>query len=388
MNIILAGIMGRHPYGGVAWCSLMYLLGLRRLGHQVWYLEDTGECNFDPMNNTLAEEPSYATNFIQTCLQPYDFADRWCYVDYLGEYHGRTKDQWQSICRDADLFLNLSGGCWFWRDEYAAIPHSAFIDSDPGFTQLAIAKSEGWYPDFFRNFQTHFTFGRNIGTPRSAVPTGDFDWKHTWQPISMQEWAPLTTPPRDEFTTIMSWTIGSFLDIGGNKDQEMERLVKLPARTRAKLELAISGQPPEDKLRECGWAIRDGFPVSCDLDTYRNYIRTSRGEFSVAKNTYVSTRSGWFSDRTECYLASGRPAVVQDTGFSSHIPTGLGLISYATLEEASADLDGVLRDYERHSKAAVELARAHFADDVVLPALLEHAVGSKSSRSSKAATGR
>ena len=142
MNIILAGIMGRFPYGGVAWCSLMYLLGLRRLGHRVWYLEDTGECNFDPVENTIATDPRYALRFIDACLTPYGFGDRWCYVDYLGNHHGIDRDAWRRVCADADLLLDLSGGSWFWRDEYAAIPHKVFIDSDPAFTQLAIAKAE------------------------------------------------------------------------------------------------------------------------------------------------------------------------------------------------------------------------------------------------------
>src|SRR5438477_3139043 len=114
MNIILAGIMGRYPYGGVAWCSLMYLLGLKRLGHRVWYFEDMAECNFDPVANTLAKSPEYATNFINKSLTPYDLGDRWCYVDYLGNHHGIRRESWLKICSETDLYLNLSGGCWFW----------------------------------------------------------------------------------------------------------------------------------------------------------------------------------------------------------------------------------------------------------------------------------
>ena len=132
MNIIVAGVIGRYPYGGVAWCSMMYLIGLQRLGHNVWYLEDMGECNFDPFENTLSTDPRYALGFIHTCLGPYGLGDNWCYVNYLGtEYFGHTREQWRQVCADCDLFINLSGGCWTWRDEYEAIPHTAFIDSDP-----------------------------------------------------------------------------------------------------------------------------------------------------------------------------------------------------------------------------------------------------------------
>lgn len=373
MNIILAGIMGRHPYGGVAWCSLMYLLGFRALGHRVWYLEDTGECNFDPVANALATEPGYALDFIRSCLTPFGLGDRWCYVDYRGEHHGHSRNAWRRVCSAADLFLDLSGGCWFWRDEYAAIPHSAFLDSDPAFTQLALAKGVPWYVEFFSRFDRLFTFGRNIGTSACPVPTAPFPWEHTWQPICLREWHPEEEPPRPYFTTIMTWKINSFADIGGNKDEEFASVLDLPRRTRVPLELAISGAAPRELLQEHGWHCREAFPVSRSLDAYRDYIRSSRGEFSVAKHTYVRTNSGWFSDRTACYLASGRPAVVQDTGFRAHLPTGEGLIAYTTLEEAQAGLETVLSDYPRHARAAREVAQSHFAAEVVLPPLLERA---------------
>jgi hypothetical protein len=379
MNIILAGVMGRYPYGGVAWCSLMYLLGLRRLGHQVWYLEDTGECNYDPLANTKATDPIYALNLIRNNLAPYELEQRWCYVDYTGAYHGQTRDSWRSICRDADLFLDLSGGCWFWRDEYARIPFSAFIDSDPAFTQLAIAEGVRWYVEFFGRFNRLFTFGRNVGTPRSSVPASDFQWEHTWQPVAMDQWLPLDQPPQPCFTTVMTWKIESFGSIGGNKDREFEKILDLPRRTKVPLELAING--PQDFLREHGWTCRDGLAVSLTPELYRDYLRTSRGEFSVAKHTYVSTNSAWFSDRTECYLASGRPAVVQDTGWSAHIPSGYGLFAFRTADEAVSALEKIEANYKHHSLAAHELARAQFSSDVVLPELLEKATTRRQSGS-------
>lgn len=373
MNIVFAGIIGRHPYGGVAWCSLNYLLGLRRLGHQVWYLEDTGECNYDPAENTLNTDPRYALDFIQGCLAPYGFGDRWCYIDYRGGYHGKTREAWRRICADADLFLNLSGGCWFWRDEYLEIPHSAFIDSDPAFTQLDIAKRGPGHADFFTKFDALFTFGRNIGTPACPVPTSSLHWEHTWQPVCVEdEWRPAPEPPRPCFTTVMTWKFESFAGIGGNKDREFHKVLHLPSLTETPLELAVNG--PKEFLRQHGWRCHDAFAVSHDLDAYRDYLRSSLGEFSVAKHTYVQTNSGWFSDRTECYLASGRPAVVQDTGFSAHLPTGEGLFAYRTAEAAVEGLEEILADYERHSRAARELAIAHFAPEAVLPTLLERSM--------------
>jgi hypothetical protein len=169
----------------------------------------------------------------------------------------------------------------------------------------------------------------------------------------------------------MSWKFESFADTGGNKDQEFLKILSLPARTAVPLELAISG--PMDLLRGHGWCCRDALSVSHTPGAYRDYVRASRGEFSVAKHTYVRTNCGWFSDRSECYLAAGRPVVVQDTGFSTHLPTGTGLLAYRTLDEAQASLATVVQNYPRHARAARELARAHFATDVVLPPLLERA---------------
>jgi hypothetical protein len=378
MKIALAGIIGRHPYGGVAWCSLMYLLGLRRLGHDVWYLEDTGECNYDPVANTLATDPAYALHTIRRTLEPHGFGDRWCYIDHQGGHHGMADADWRRACRDTDLFLNLSGGCWFWRDEYVAIPHSAFIDSDPAFTQMALAEGVPWYVEFFSRFGSLFTFGSNIGTPASAVPTGGLDWNHTWQPVSLDQWRPRAAWGRQRFTTVMTWRIESFPGIGGNKEQEFGAVADIPSRVRAPMEIAING--PGEALEEARrvlaahkWDTADAFAVSRDAESYRRYIHSSLGEFSVAKSTYVRTNSGWFSDRTECYLASGRPAVVQDTGFSRHLPTGEGLLAFTDVDSAVAGIDAVLSDRARHDAAAAELARAHFSDDVVLPPLLERA---------------
>lgn len=374
MNIILAGIMGRYPFGGVAWCSLMYLLGLRRLGHRVWYLEDMAECNYDPVGRTLRTDPRYALDFIHSTLSPYGFAERWCYVDYLGHnYYGHSREAWRDVCRGADLLLNLSGGFWTWRDEYAAVPHVAYIDSDPAFTQMEIDRKGPARVGFFSQFGSLFTFGRNIGSPDSPVRTAPLRWEHTWQPVCTEEWRPTGELSRPCFTTIMTWKIKSFKEIGGNKDVEFLKVLDLPSRTNIPIELAVNG--PRELLREKGWRCRDPFPISRDTSVYRDYVRQSYGEFSVAKHTYVKTNSGWFSDRTACYLASGRPAVVQDTGFSAHLPTGDGLIPYNVLDEAKAGLESVVADYARHAAAARDLAVEHFAADVVLPPLLERATG-------------
>lgn len=381
MRIILAGIIGRYPWGGVTWCSLMYLLGLRALGHDVYYLEDTSECNYDPDEDTLATDPHYALHYIHDSLSPFDLGDRWCYVDYTGKHHGIGESQWKTICASTDLLLVLSGGCWTIRDHYRSIPCKAFIDSDPAFTQLAIDQAarradekSQWYVDYFRAFDRLFTFGANVGTPHSNVPTGEFKWIHTWQPVCMDLWTPRSALPRREvWTTVMTWKIESFQDIGGNKDQEFLRVIELAKvcqqENLAPIELAING--PREFLREQGWNCVDAFAVSRDLWRYHNYLSSSRAEFSVAKQTYVKSNSGWFSDRTECYLAAGCPVVVQETGFSRVLPVGKGLFSWNTLEEAVAGMREVEGDWPLHSAAAHEIAHEHFDATKVLGRLLD-----------------
>ena len=369
MRVLFAGIIARYPFGGVTWCSLMYLLGLRALGHEVFYVEDTGECVYDPIQNTRAVDPAYGTSYIDAALTPFGLGDRWSFVNYDGSYHGRSRAEVSAFAAGADLFINLSGGAWFWRDEYARIPRKIFVDSDPVFTQLAIAKAEPWYVEFFRRFDRLFTFGANIGTA-AAVPTGEFTWHHTWQPVTIADWRP-AVGPGDRYTSVMTWQIESFTDVGGNKDQEFVKFIDLPSRTPQRFELAING--PQKLLREYGWDTVDAMQVSRTPWEYRDFIHRSKAEFGVAKHTYVSSRSGWFSDRTECYLASGRPALVQDTGWSAHLPAGEGLVGFSTLDEAVDGIDRINRDYPRHAARAREIAREHFGADRVLRRLLETA---------------
>lgn len=370
MRILFAGIIARYPFGGVTWCSLMYLLGLRALGHDVFYIEDTGECVYDPVQNTRATNPSYGVSYINAALAPFDLGDRWSFVNYDGTYHGRSADEVRNYAAGADLFINLSGGSWFWRDEYARIPRKIFIDSDPAFTQLAIAKAEPWYVEFFTWFDRLFTFGANIGTAESPIPVGEFTWHKTWQPITLDDWRTAVLPG-DRFTSIMTWQIESFTDVGGNKDQEFLKVIDLPSRTPQRFELAING--PQTLLRQHGWKTVDAMQVSRTPSAYRDFIHGSRAEFGVAKHTYVVNRSGWFSDRTECYLASGRPALVQDTGWTAHLPSGDGLLAFTTVEEAVGGIERINARYETHARLAQEIARQHFDARSVLPRLLERA---------------
>ena len=373
MKILFAGIVARYPFGGVTWCSLMYLLGLRALGHEVLYIEDTGECIYDPERDEIATDPAYGTRYIHETLEPFGLGDRWSFVNYDGSYHGLSKDAVRAYCAEADLFVNLSGGSWFWRDEYAAIPRRVFIDSDPVFTQLAIAKGERWYVEFFQQFDRLFTFGANIGTPACDVPTSGLVWHPTWQPVVTELWHTDEPPTGDRFTTVMTWKTESFTDVDGDKDREFIRFIELPSRTSSRFKIAVNG--PIGLLRDHGWSPIEAMSVSGSLWDYRDFIRASKAEFGVAKHAYVVRRSGWFSDRTECYLAAGRPALVQDTGWSAHVPSGTGLIGFSTLDEALDGLERLESDYALHASCATEVARECFDAARVLPPFLEEACG-------------
>jgi hypothetical protein len=373
VKIVVAGIIARYPFGGVTWCSLMYLLGLRALGHEVLYIEDTGECIYDPELDEITTDPAYGTRYIHAALEPFGLGDRWSFVNYDESYHGLSREAVRAYCAEADLFVNLSGGSWFWRDEYAAIPRRVFIDSDPVFTQLAIAKGEPWYVEFFQGFDRLFTFGTNIGTPACDVPTGDLVWHPTRQPIMTEQWRTSEPPAGDRFTTVMTWKTQSFEDVDGDKDREFLRFLELPSRTSSRFEIAVNG--PVGLLREHGWSPVEAMGVSRSLWDYRDFIRDSKAEFGVAKHAYVAHRSGWFSDRTECYLAAGRPALVQDTGWSDHLPSGTGLLSFSTLDEALDGLERLESDYALHASCATEIAREHFDASRVLVPFLDLACG-------------
>ena len=373
MKIVLAGIVARYPYGGVTWCSLMYLLGLRDLGHEVCYIEDTGECVYDPVQNALSTDPSYGTDYIHRALEPFGLGDRWSFVNYDGAYHGASRDTVRRWCAEADLFINLSGGSWFWRDEYAAIPRKVFVDSDPVFTQLALAKGDTWYVEFFRRFDRLFTFGANIGTPACDVPTSGFTWHHTWQPVVTGLWR-TDTPARR-----------SLHDGDDLEDRELHRRrrqqgsrVRPLHRSCRHARQAASSWRSTGRSGSCRstagprWT-RWGYRGRCGTIATSS---SARGPSSAWPSTPTSqiARAGSAIAPSATWRRAGR-RVVQDTGWSSHLPTGTGLIGFSSPEEAIDGLARIERDYAVHARRADEIAREHFDAARVLPPFLEIACG-------------
>ena len=387
LQIAVTGLAATFPLGGVFWDYLQYPLGLRRLGHDVFYIEDTGKWCYDLAASTFVEDGARNAAHLKrqiAALDP-DLSDGWFFRDAAGKTYGRSWDEVVRFCRSADLFLHLSASCCM-RDDYLAAKRIVFIDSDPLYTQASLLagtpKEAQSRIDQWRNHHdVFFTFGENIGAPDCVIPEGPFRWIPTRQPIVLdcfRNAAVTMGARRCVLTTVASWESNEKgVVVNGavyeGKSVEFERFVDLPARSVLPLELALSGPAPAERLRAQGWNLMDAGEASRDAWAYRDYLAQSLGEWSVAKNAYVASRSGWFSCRSACYLALGVPVIVQDTGFGRAIPTGEGVLTFRTLEEAADAIEQLARDPSRHAKAARDVAEEFFDSDKVLTRLIEQA---------------
>jgi hypothetical protein len=259
-------------------------------------------------------------------------------------------------------------GLWTvtWLDVFAECRRRIFIDTDPGFTQFGMSpevRSSDAYASPM-DFHEHYSFGTRIGRPDCPIPTHGLTWKPLRPPVSLDLVSVRSTPEAECFTTVMAWSPRKPVVYDGveygMKDIEFWRIADLPMRARGCLEIALGGPAPYEAIRAAGWRLAPAAEVTATPWSYLDYIGQSRGEFSVAVNLEVKTQSGWFSDRTAAYLASGKPAVVQDTGFSEDLPCGEGLFAFRTVDDAAAALEEIERDYARHCRAARKIAEAHF----------------------------
>ena len=384
MHVVVTGLVATYPVGGVAWDYLQYVQGFRALGCEVIYLEDTGQWLYDPVAQTFTDDPAAGARYLAGALASLEpaLARSWALRAPDGTYQGLDAQAVARACARADLFLNLSGSCWL-REPYRAARVKAYVDTDPGYSQAKIAAVEAgaadeamrFSVDLIRRHDVFFTLGEEIGHPRCPIPTAGLSWHPTRQPIVLANW-PVHSAPEGAFTTVMSWKIEPTPPslagrVYGGKDVEFERFMDLPSRTPETLEVALSGgTAPRERIAAAGWRLRDASAVSATLAAYRDYLLGSRGEFSIAKNAYVGLRSGWFSTRTAAYLACGKPAVVEDTGFPAHVPTGPGLHAFATAEEAVAGLAAIRTDYARACRHAREVAEGYFRGEDVCRRIL------------------
>jgi hypothetical protein len=295
-----------------------------------------------------------------------------------------AEDALVRLCAGADLFLNVSGSCWL-REPYRAARRKAYVDTDPGYSQARIAAVDAgtadadtqFSVDLIRRHDVFFTLAEHLGAADCLIPSCGLTWHATRAPIVAADW-PVRAAPDGPFTTVMSWKIAPHPPVldgraYGGKEVEFERFMDLPARTPEVLEVALAGAAPRERIAAAGWRVRDAHGVSRTMAAYRDYLGGSRGELSIAKNVYAATRSGWFSTRTASYLACGKPAVVQETGFSAHVPPGPGLHPFTTADEAVAALAAIRADYDRACEHARALAESAFAADRVCARILSDA---------------
>lgn len=380
MKAVVGGLLGSYPVGGMAFHYLQYMLGLRSLGWKVGYVEDTGRWFYDPAEETFVEDASRPVRYLETLMRQFGFADAWSLRDPEGRWHGPVHVG--DLFHDVDLFLNVSGACWL-RPEHRQSRRVVYVDTDPGYSQFKAAAVASGHGDPDQRYSVermaehhhHATFGENVGQHECGVPTDLFDWIPTRQPIVLDLWPVKPAPTPARFSTVLSWA--PYLEpirFGEQefwgKQHEFERMMDLPSRVDARFEVAIAGEAPEKLLRDKGWQVTPATSVSHSPDSYRRYIQSSTAEFSVAKDAYVATRSGWFSERSACYLASGRPVVVQDTGFTDRLSEGMGVHGFRDVEEAASGVKKILAGYEQESLAARAVAEDHFEARKVLGNLL------------------
>ncbi len=380
-RLVVLGIVGRTPVAGVAWQALHYLEGFRRLGFDVYYVEDTGDWPYDPEQNAVTGDGRYTVGYLARVLGWAGLHDRWAYRAAAegGRCYGIGEAALAELFATADALVNVTGATVL-RDEHLRVPVRIFLETDPVVPQIEVAQGERFTTDLLAAHTHHFTFGENLGSPDCPIPLGPFAYRLTRQPIVLDWWATdaATAPAADApFTTIGSWRqTGKDVEWQGqvyrwSKHLEFLKVIDLPRQAGHALELALT-RVDADAVRLLtthGWRLRDGLALSLELEPYREYIRGSRGEFTVTKDQYVRPRSGWFSDRSACYLAAHRPVITQDTGFSKYIPTGKGLFAFQTIDDILAALDTVARDYEANCRAAAEIAAEYFAAEPVLDRL-------------------
>ena len=369
MRIIITGLVGQYPFGGVIWDYLQYLLGFRALGHQVLYLEDSGAWPYDPVAGTITDDCSFALQSLHKIFTDFDLAESWVYRNGAdGKFHGAGEKVAREWLRHGDLLVNVSSAGWL-RDYDLRVGHRMFIDGDPMFCQIGLLDgSNPQYAGRLRDHDSHFTFGLSVGQPDCPVPVDGITWRPTVQPIAIDQWPVTPVPSEAPWTTVMNWA--SYRPkiwegrTYGQKNLEFNRFRDLPSKTKTLLRLAmglgVDGQRPAQELRQLGWDLVEPQEVVPDHQAYRSFLTSSRGEWSVAKHGYVEGKTGWFSCRTACYLAAGRPAVVQETGWSRHLPSTRGVLPFSTLEEAVGGLSEISRNYTEHSKAAREIALEFF----------------------------
>jgi len=380
LKIVLLGIMSRMPFGGLVWGTIQYIVGLNRLGHDVYYVEAHGSTPRMFIEAGNGDAWAGGADYINGVMQRLDLGHRWAFhAVHDGRRFGMSAAQLTELYASADLIINLHGATRP-LDEHYATGRLVFLDTDPGEAQIEADRHNPPMLEALGHHRAFFTWALNYGRPDCGLPvTAPFDFRPTPPPIVPDFWETSSGNGAGPLmTTVGNWRQdGCDVAYRGDvyrwsKHHEFAKVIDLPKRTTQPFELSLARCTEADRslLEQHGWRVRDA-TFSRDLDAYRNYIIGSRAEFTVAKDLNVRLRSGWFSERSASYLAAGRPVITQDTGFGNVLPTGEGLFPFSTAEEALEAVAQISADYTRHSRAARRIAREYFGYDVVLPKLLE-----------------
>ena len=376
LTVFVAGMIAANPnLGGATWAVLQYVLGLRRLGHDVVFVEPVPRADLRPAGVPLAATDNAA--YFRRVAGRFGFeGSAALLLEDDRQTFGMTYETVREKARAADLLLNVSG---MLTDPalFEPIPSRAYLDLDPGFIQ---SWASGLGIDMRFDGHTHFvTVGLSVGEPGCPVPDCGRAWRKTLPPVVLDEWPEAREPPVDAFTTVAHWRgYGSFEHAGifyGQKAHSLRRLLDLPSRAGEAFTLALSIHPDErpdlEALADHGWRLVDPSTVASTPDDYRRFVRGSKAEFGVAKLGYVNARTGWFSDRSACYLASGRPVIAQDTGFGERLGAMGGVFPFAGAEDVLTAVEALRADYRAHARAARETAADVFDSDRVLTRLIE-----------------
>ena len=379
-RIIVSGALAnKHRHGGEAWVRLSWLLGFRALGFDVHFIEQiSGESCVDEHGARTSFAASANLAHFREVTREFGFKDRATLIcDNGAEIFGCGKSELAELASNTDLLVNISGHLTF-PPVFERVKRRAYVDIDPGFTQFWHAA--GNKGARLGGHDCFFTIGENIGLPGCPIPTCGIEWRKTRPPVLLDHWPCAAAGSFDRFTTVASWR-GAFGSVQfgdttfGQKVHEFRKFIEMPRRTGHRFAIALDIHPFEEKdiaaLHANGWQLEDPQRSAGTPSAFREYVRRSSAEFSVAQGIYVQTNSGWFSDRTAHYLASGRPALVQETGFSRHLPTGEGLLAFRTLDEAIAGADSIAGNYPMHARAARALAENVFDSGKVLRQFLD-----------------
>lgn len=380
--IIVFGILFWFPLAGVTYQFLHFLIGLRRLGYDPYYVEDSGRWIYDPTLNDLSPDATNNLNAVVPVLEAHGFKGRWAFRGNYpgGRCYGMTEENILRLYREANAFLNVTGAQEL-REEHMACRRRIYVETDPVAAQIKVAQGNKETIAALEAHDTRFSYGGNFGKPDCRVPLLRFSWMPAVQPIVLDLWENGSYHANGSaFNTIATWANkGKDIVYNGetyywSKDREFKKIIDLPKRRRVPFELAVG---VDDKikrlLQDNQWRVTDPIKLSSDVSRYRDFILKSRGEFTVAKDQNIRLRSGWFSDRSACYLAASRPVINQDTAFGSYLPTGKGLFSFQTMDDILAAVDEIESDYEGNCRTAREIASEYFAAEKVVQSLMSRA---------------